>query len=230
VGPNAINQAVYAKLPYDAEKSFAPITLTSIVPQLLVTSPASGIPDLKTLVARAKASPGTLKFASGGTASSNHLAGELLQSMTGIKMIHVPYKGDAAAMVDLMAGQVTVVMPTAIAAIAHVKAGRLKALGVSPKKRIAALPEVPTIDEAGAPGFESVSWGGVMAPAGTPARLVNALHREIVRIIRLPDVSEKLQALGADVVGSTPQEFAAYVRAEIKKWSDVAKRANVRLD
>jgi len=230
VGPNAINQAVYAKLPYDSEKSFTPITLTSIVPQVLVTGATSGVADLKTLIAQAKAKPGFLRYASGGTGASNHLSGELLQFMAGIKMIHVPYKGDAPSLVDVMANQVIAAMPTAIAVVPHVKAGRIKALGVSPRKRVAALPDVPTIEEAGIPGFESVSWGGVMAPAGAPAPVVSALHQEIVRIIRLPDVTEKLQALGADIVGSSPPEFAQYVKSEIKKWGDVAKRANVRLD
>jgi tripartite-type tricarboxylate transporter receptor subunit TctC len=230
LGPNAINPAVYSKLPYDAEKSFAPITLTTIVAQVLVAHASLGAGNLKQVIALAKAKPGELKYGHGGNGSANHLGMELLKSMAGIDIGAVPYKGDAPALTDVMGGQIQFALPTALAAAPHIKAGRVRAVAVTPKSRVASLPDVPTVAESGVPGYESVSWGGVMAPAGTPAPIIAKLNGEILRILKLPDINEKLSGLGADVVGSTPQEFAAYLKAEIAKWGRVAKQAGVRLD
>ncbi len=229
LGPNAINAAIYAKLPYDSIKDFIPITLTSIVPQILVVTPALPIKTVPELIAYAKANPGKLTFASAGNGASNHLSAELFNGMAGIKMRHVPYKGDTPAMTDVMSGQVDVMFPTAVAAMSQVKSGRLRAIGATSSKRIPSLPDVPTVAET-VPGFEAVSWGGVMAPAGTPPAVIRTLNGEINRILKMPDVAEKLQGLGAEIVGSTPDEFATYLRAEIAKWGKVARENNVKLD
>jgi tripartite-type tricarboxylate transporter receptor subunit TctC len=230
LGPNAINPSVYAKLPYDAVKDFAPITLTTLVPQVLVVDPKLEVRSLKDLLALAKSKPGQLQYANGGNGSSNHMGIELLKSMAGVDIVAIPYKGDAQAMQDVMGGQVQLTLPTAVAASPHVKSGKLRALAVSTKKRVASLLDVPTVDEAGVPGFESFSWGGVMAPAGTPKEIVARLHAEIVKALKQPDVQERLQGLGAEIVGNSPEEFGAFVQAEIEKWARVAKFANVKLD
>ena len=230
LGPNAINPAVYSKLPYDPVKDFAAVTLTTLVPNILVVNPYLPARTLKEIFALAKAKPDQLSYGTGGHGSSNHLSMELMKSMTGIRITHVPYKGDVPAMIDAMAGQIAMSVPTVVAATPYVKSGKLRAIAVTSKSRVRSLPDVPTVAEAAVPGFESVSWGGVMAPGGTPAAVVNRLNAEIVRILKLPDMQERLQALGADVVGSTPAEFAAYLDAEIARWSKVAKAASVKLD
>lgn len=230
VGPNAINPVVYSKLPYDAVKDFAPVTLTTKVPQVIVANAYLPVKNIRELIALAKARPDQIVFASGGSGSSNHLAFELFKSMAGVKMVHVAYKGDAQAMIDAISGYVQLTMPTVIAATGHIKSGKLKPLGVGTPKRVSALSDVPTVAEAGVPGFESESWGGVMSRAGTPQPVIDRLHGEITRILKLPDVREKLEALGGEIVGSTPSEFSAYLKAEIAKWDKVAKAANIRLD
>jgi len=230
LGPNAINPAVYQKLPYDAIKDFTPITLTTLVPQVMVVNPALDIKSLRDLIAAAKAAPGKLNFGNGGNGSSNHLGTELFAFMAGIKLTTVPYKGDAQAMTDVMGGQISLTLPTVVAAISHIKAGKLRALAVSTKTRVGSLPEVPTVDEAGVPGFESFSWGGIMGPGGVPAPVTAKLHGELVRILRLPDVQERMAGLGASIVANSPGEFAAFLRDEIRKWDGVAKRAAIRLE
>jgi len=230
LGPNAINPVVYSKLPYDAIRDFAPILLTSIVPQILVVNPALPIRTLGELIAYAKANPGKLNFASAGNGASNHLSGELFNAMAGVKMEHVPYKGDTPAMTDVMAGTVAVMFPTAIAATPHVRTGKLRAIAVTSRKRIPSLADVPTVAEGGVPGFEAVSWGGVMATAGTPPDVVARLNAEFNRILKMPDVAAKLESLGAEIVGGTPDEFATYLKAEIAKWGKVARDNNIALD
>jgi tripartite-type tricarboxylate transporter receptor subunit TctC len=229
LGPNAINPVVYKKLPYDAIKDFSAITLTTIVPQVVVVTPTLPVKSIPELIAYAKANPGKVTFASAGNGASNHLSGELLNTMAGIKMQHVPYKGDAPGMIDVISGQVNVALPTAIAALPHVRGGKLRAIGVTSTKRLASLPDVATVAET-LPGFEAVSWGGVMAPAGTPQEIINRLNAEILRILKMPDIADKLTGLGADIVGSTPAEFDAYVKSEIAKWGKVARDNNVTLD
>lgn len=229
LGPNAISPAVYKKLPYDGVKDFAPITLTTIVPQIMVVNPKVPVKTPAELIVYSKANPGKVTFASAGNAASNHLSGELFNSMAGIKMMHVPYKGDAPSITDLMSGTVDVALPTAIAVMGHVKSGKLRAVGVTGTKRLPSLPDVPTIAET-LPGYEAVSWGGVMAPAGTPPEIIKRLNVEINRILKMPDVAEKLESLGAIIVGSTPEEFGEYVKTEIAKWGKVARDNNVSLD
>ena len=229
LGPNAINPVIYRKLPYDAIKDFASITLTTIVPQIMVVTPSLPVNSAAELIAYSKANPGKVTFASAGNGASNHLSGELFNAMGGIKMQHIPYKGDSPSLIDVMSGRVNVALPTAVAVMPQVKAGKLKAIAVTSSKRLASLPDVPTVAET-LPGFEAVSWGGVMAPAGTPPEIIAKLNTEINRILKLPDVAEKLQGLGAEIVGSTPEEFAAYVKSEIAKWGKVARDNNVTLD
>ena len=229
LGPNAINPVVYKKLPYDAVKDFSAITLTTIVPQFIVVAPSQPINSIADPIAYSKANPGKVTFASAGNGASNHLSGELFNSMAGIKMEHVPYKGDAPGLVDVMSGQVTVALPTAIAAAPYVRSGQLRALAVTSNKRLPSFPDVPTVAET-LPGFEAVSWGGVMAPAGTPPAIINRLNAEILKILKIPEVAEKLKGFGAETVGSTPKQFDAYVKSEIAKWGKVARDNNVTLD
>jgi tripartite-type tricarboxylate transporter receptor subunit TctC len=230
VGPNAINPVVYRKLPYDPVRDFAPVTLTTKVPQVIVANPHLPVKNIKELIALAKARPDEIVFASGGNGSSNHLAFELLKSMAGIRMLHVAHKGDAQAMADAISGYVQLTMPTVIAAQGQIKAGKLKPLAVGTPKRVPALRDVPTVAESGVPGYESESWGGVMSRGGTPQPVIDKLHAEITRTLKQADVREKLEALGGEVVGSTPGEFAAYLKSEIAKWDKVARTANIRLD
>lgn len=229
LGPNAINPVVYKKLPYDATKDFAAVSLTTIVPQIVVVSANSPINSIADLVAYTKANPGKVTFASAGNGSSNHLSGELLNSMAGMKMEHIPYKGDAPGLVDVMSGQVTVALPTAIAASPFVKSGQLRAIGVTSAKRLPSFPDVPAVAET-VPGFEAVSWGGVMVPANTPSAIINRLNVEILKILKLPDVAEKLKGFGAEIVGGTPAQFDGYVKSEIVKWGKVARDNRVSLD
>ena len=230
LGPNAINPGVYSKLPYDAEKSFAPVTLTTIVPQVIVANATLNIGNLRQMLTAAKARPGQLKYGNGGNGSANHLAMEMLKAMAGVDIGAVPYKGDAPALADVMGGQIQFALPTVLAASPQIKSGRLRAVAVTPKKRVAALPEVATVAESGYPQYESVSWGGIMAPAGTPREVIAKLNSETLRVLKLPDIRDKLAGLGADIVGSTPEEFAQYLKEEIAKWRRVAQQANVKLD
>jgi tripartite-type tricarboxylate transporter receptor subunit TctC len=230
LGPNAINPAVYAKLPYDPVKDFSTITLTTLVPQVLVASPALEAKSIAELVALARANPGRINYGTGGNGSANHLAVELMASIAGVKFTAVPYKGDAPAMADAISGQVSMTLPTVLAATPHIRSGKLRPLAVTTKTRVSSLPDVPTMQEAGIPGYESVSWGGLMAPAGTPPAIINKLHAEFARILKLPDVVERMEALGSTIVGSGPAEFSAFLQAEIRKWDAVAKKAGIRVE
>ena len=230
LGPNAINAAVYSKLPYDSIKVFAPITCTTLVPQVLVVNPALPAKNLRELLDLARAAPGKLNYGTGGNGSANHLAVELMANMGGVSLTAVPYKGDAPAMTDAMSGQVAMTLPTVVAALPNIKAGKLRAIAVTTQTRVASLPDVPTMQEAGLAAYESSSWGGVMAPGGTPPAIVNKINTDIVRVLRMPDIQEKLAGLGATVVAQGPAEFATFLQSEIKKWDGVAKRANIRLE
>lgn len=230
LGPNAINPAVYAKLPYDPIKDFTPITLTTLVPQVLVASPSLETKTLKDVLDYARANPGKLNYGTGGNGSANHLGVELIAMTTGVQFTAVPYKGDAQAMTDTMSGQVAMSMPTVPAALPQIKSGRLRALAVGTKTRVAALPDVPTMAEAGVAGYESASWGGVMGPGGMPASLAARIHAYLARALTSPDVQEKLAAQGATVVAAGPSEFAQFLADEIRKWDHVAKKANIRVE
>jgi tripartite-type tricarboxylate transporter receptor subunit TctC len=231
LGPNAINPAVYSKLPYDMRKDFAPVVLTTMVPLVIVTSADSPIKNLAQLIAMAKERPGQVAFGSAGNGASNHLAGELLAVMTGVKMLHVPYKGDAPSITDLMGGQIAIALPTALAGVPHIKSGKLRALAVTSQKRISSMPDVPTVNEAlGITGYEAVSWGGLMVPRGTPADVVAKMNVEVNKALKMPDVAEKLTGLGAEIVGGTPEAFDTFLQAELVKWKKVAEAAKISLD
>jgi len=224
----AINPAMVRKVPYDALKDFAPISQLVATANLLVTHPSLPVRTVKDLVAFARPRPGQLLFASAGVGTNPHLSVELFQSLTGIKMVHVPYKGSGQGIVDVVAGHVPVMMPSILTGLPFAKSGRLRALGVTGVKRAAGAPDIPTIAEAGVPGYEAVQWFGVLAPAGTPRAIVSRLHGEIVRTLQAGEVRERLLADGADPVGSTPEEFAAYLRTETSKWAKVVKDAAIQ--
>jgi tripartite-type tricarboxylate transporter receptor subunit TctC len=230
LGPNAINAGVYQKLPYDSIKDFTPITLTSVVPLVILVTNSMPVKTMPELIAYAKANPTKLSFASAGNGAANHLAGEMIKSMAGIQMTHIPYKGDSPGMPDVISGTVSMMFPTIIAGMPNIKSGSMRPIAVTGAKRSSSLPDIPTVSESGIPGFEAVSWGGVMGPAGMPADIVKRLNTEIIRILKLPDISEKMTSLGADIVGSSPEEFDKYLRAEISKWGKVARENNIRLD
>jgi tripartite-type tricarboxylate transporter receptor subunit TctC len=229
LGPNALNPVVYKKLPYDPIKDFNGVTLTTIVPQVILVNPNLPVKSVPELIAYAKANPGKVSFGSAGQGASNHLSGELLNALTGIKMQHVPYKGDAPSLADLISGQIQVALPTTVAGLPMVTGGKLRAIAVTGTKRLENMPALPTVAET-LPGFEAVSWGGVMVPAGTPKPIVARLNAEINKILQMPDVAAKLKGLGAIIVGSTPEQFDQYVKDEISKWGKVARDNNITLD
>jgi len=231
LGPNAINPAVYEKLPYNTLKDFAPVILTTIVPLVIVTSVDSPIKSLAQLIAMAKEKPGEIAFGSPGNGSGGHLAGELLYAMSGSKLLHIPYKGDAPAIIDVMGGRVAVAFPTVLAGVPHIKSGKLRALAVTSQKRIESLPDVPTVDEAlGIQGYQAVSWGGFMVPSGTPAEVIAKMNAAVNKALLEPDVASKLKGQGAEIVGGSPEAFDKFLRAELIKWKQVADRAKIRLD
>ena len=227
VGPNAINVGLYQKLPYDPIKSFAPIMLTTTVPIVLLVNSNSGINTTQQLIAQAKASPGNVKFASGGPGSATHLTAELLKDKAAIDIVHVPYKGDVPAITDLMGGHVNFTFATAIAAAPFIAQGRVRVLGTASKARPKSLAQYPTVAEAGVKDFESTSWGGVLAPAGTPQPVIALLHDRLTRVMALPDLRDKLDKMGVEIVSGTPDQFASYLQSEIGKWTAVIKAAGV---
>jgi tripartite-type tricarboxylate transporter receptor subunit TctC len=224
----AINPAMYKKVPYDALKDFAPITQAVSLPNILVVHPSLPVKTVKELVAFAKARPGQLQFASAGVGTNPHLAAELFLSMTGTKMLHVPYKGSGAGVIDVIAGHVPVMTPSILTGLPHTKAGRLRALGVTSAQRAGGAPEIPTIAEAGVPGYEAVQWFGILAPAGTPRAVIERVHREAVKVLQSADIRERLKADGADPVASSPEEFAAFLRSETAKWAKVVKAVGIQ--
>ena len=230
VGTHAINASLYKKMPYDTVKDFAPITLIAMVPNILVVHPAVPAKSVKELIEYAKANPGKLNFASSGNGTSVHLSGELFKTMAGVSMTHVPYKGSAQALPDLLGGQVQLTFDNMPSMLPHVKAGKLRALAVTSSKRSPAMPDLPTIAEAGVAGYEASSWFGVLAPAGTPSAIVTKLNGEIVRILGLPEIKERLSSQGAEPVGNSPEQFAAYITAEMTKWGNVVKVSGAHMD
>ncbi len=227
VAPNAINVSLFKKLPFDPVKDFAPVSLVAVTPNILVVQPSSPVKTVKDLIALAKSKPGTLNFPSAGVGSSSHLAGEMLKSMAGIDMVHVPYKGGGPALVALLSGQVQLMFATLPAAMPHVKSGKLRPVAVTTSHRSQALPELPTIAESGVPGYEAATWYGLLAPAGTPKAIVDRLHAEIVKILAT-DTRQRLAAQGFEPAGTTPAEFAGYIKSEIVKWGKVIKDAGIR--
>jgi len=229
-GPLAINASLFGKMPFDPIKDLAPVTLAASTPNVLVVHPSLRAATVKELIALAKARPGEINFASSGHGTPAHLAGELFNSMVGVKMVHVPYKGAAPALADLLGGQVQLMFSTMPPALPHVKDGKLRALAVTSAKRSPAAPDLPTLDEIALPGFEANTWHGVVVPAGTPATIVARLNREIVAILHLPDVVERFSSQGAEALGSTPEEFAAYIRSETLKWAKVVRDSGAKAE
>ena len=230
VSTHAINVTLYNKLPYDPIRDFAPVTLITSVPNVLVVHPSVPANNVKELIALAKSRPGQLNFASGSTGSAGHLAGELFNSMAGVRMTHIPYKGAAPAVVDLMAGHVSLMFDNMSSALPNIKATRVRALAVTTLKRSPLLPQLPTISDAGLRGFDIATWFGIFAPAGAPPDIVARLNGEIVRILHTPEMKERLALLGAEPIGNKPDEFAAFVRAEIPKYAKVIQASGARAD
>ena len=225
-----ISKSVYRKLPFDPAHDFAPITLMTITPLVLVARPDLPAKTVGELVEQAKKNPGKMTFASSGTGTSHQLSGELFKTLAGIELLHVPYKGSPPAHVDLMAGTVDIMFDNIVPVTPQIKQGRLKALAVTTKTRAPSLPDVPTMSEAGFANFEAVAWFGLLAPAGTPRRIVERLNKETVAILNAPDIRERLAGLGATTIGDTPDEFARFIRSEIDKWAPVVKRAHIELE
>ena len=231
VATHAINPTLYAKIPYDPVKDFSPVALVAQVPNILVVTPSIAAKTVKELIDLARAKPGSLNFGSGSTGSTGHLAGELFNTMAGVKMVHIPYKGGAPAMADLLGGQVQLMFDNLANALPNVKAGKLRALAVTTLARSRAMPELPTIAESGLPGFDLTTWFGVMAPAGTAPEIVAKLNAEIVLALNAKDMHERLEKMGAEVpANNTPEHFAAFIRAEATKYAKVVKDSGARVD
>jgi tripartite-type tricarboxylate transporter receptor subunit TctC len=227
---HAIAQSLYAKLPYDSVKDFTPVIGLATATIVLSTHPSVPAKNVKELIALAKAKPNALSFASSGSGGVSHLVGEMFKAQAGIEMLHVPYKGDAQALTDLVSGQVSLEFGTALSFLPYVQSGKLKALAVTSAQRSAVMPEVPTVSESGLRGFEALQWFAVFGPAGLPKEIVTRLNGESVKILRNPEMRERLTKLGCDVVASTPDEFAAFQKAEIAKWAKVVKESGARID
>ena len=225
---HAIAPSLNPALPYDPLRDFDAVTLVAVVPNVLVVNPALPVTSVRELVALAKSRPGTLNFASAGNGTSQHLSGELFKVMAGVDMVHVPYKGTAPALAELLAGQVQLTFDNIPALLPHIQSGKLRALAVTPAARSAALPNLPTIAEAGVAGYDASVWFGVFVPAGTPRPLVLRLHSEIARALAAPDIKTRMAAMGAEVSGIGPDAFREFWRKEIPKWAEVVKAAGIK--
>jgi tripartite-type tricarboxylate transporter receptor subunit TctC len=229
-GALSLNSSLYPSMPFNPEKDLAPITVLAMIPFVLIASPSLPAADLRELIAAAKAKPGSIAFGHGGNASAMHLSGELLKMMAGIDLTAVPYKGSGPVATDVLGGQVPVGVVDVPSAIASVKAGKIKALAVTSSRRISAAPEIPTFAEAGVPGYESIGWFGAVAPAGTPAPIIERLNAEMAAALAAPDVRERVLAAGVEPLTDTPQEFAAFIHAENRKWARVIKSAKIKVE
>ncbi|MCC6870383.1 MAG: tripartite tricarboxylate transporter substrate binding protein [Burkholderiales bacterium] len=230
IGTHATNSLIYPQMPYDTVKDFVPVTQVARVTLVLVVHPSLPVQSVKELIALVKSEPGKFNYASGGIGASQHLAAELFKYMTGTSMAHVPYKGSAGALSDLLGGRVTIMFADLPLVLAHIQQGKLRALAVGDAKRSPALPDVPTVAEAGVPNFEATAWYGLFAPAQTPAPIVAKLQSEVAAILKQPDVRKRMTELGATPIGSTPQEFQAFQAAEIKRWKEVVDSAKIRME
>jgi len=226
----AINPALYAKLPFDTVRDFAPITMIATAPYVMVAPASLGVTTPKEFIALAKAKPGQLNYASLGSGSASHLTAELLQSMAGIKLTHIPYKTLGSALTDLIAGQVQLFFLGIVSAQSQIKGGKLRAIGMTSAKRSAAMPDVPTVAESGVPRYEVTSWYGFFAPAGTPRPIVMRVNADVRKILALPAIQQRLTAEGADVAPGTPEQFAAYIKTEMAKWAQVVKKSGARAE
>jgi tripartite-type tricarboxylate transporter receptor subunit TctC len=227
---HAIAPGVFSSLPYNPTSDFAPVTLVGSATVMLVTHPSVPANSVSELIALAKAQPKLLTFASSGSGGVSHLIGEYFKSRAGIEMLHVPYKGDTPMITDLIGGQVSLAFGTAVAFLPHVQKGSLKALAVTNARPSPVAPGLPTIAESGLAGFEALQWFGILAPAGTPKEIVSRLNREIVDILKMPDIRDRLQSLGIEIVGGSPEDFAAFMKSEATKWQQIARDANVKVN
>ena len=225
---HAINPSMYSKLPFDTVKSFAPVAQTHSLPLVLVVTPTIPVKNLQELISYGKANPGKLSFASSGKGGAPHMSGELFKSMTGIDMLHIPYKGSTLAHPDLMSGRVSVMFDTVAAIASQVKAGNVRALAVTTAARAASLPDVPTMAEAGLKGYETSTWGGLLAPAGTPTAVIAKLNADVNKALADPDVRDKMRTAGIDVATGTPQQFASFIQSEMTRWHKVATDAQIQ--
>ena len=230
VATHAINPTLYASIPYDAQKDFIPVTQIASTPNVLVVNPSLPVTSLHEFIAYAKAHPGSLNFGSGSTGSAGHLAGELFKSMAGVDMTHVPYKGAAPAMTDLIGGRLQLMFDNLASSLVQIKAGKVRALAVTTAKRTELAPELPTIAESGLPGFDINTWFGLFVPAGTPPAIVERLHGEFASALQAPEVRSKMLALGAEPVGDTPAQFAQYIRSEAVKYAKLVKASGAKVD
>jgi len=230
ISSHAINVSLYPKLPYDPVSSFQPITLIGSNPNILVVNASSPYKSVQDITAALKAKPGSLSYASAGNGTSQHLSAELYKYLAGVDMVHIPYKGSGPAIQDVIGGQVPMMFDTSVVAGPHIEGGRLRALAVTSAKRASAFPNVPTMAESGVPGYDVVSWQAIFAPAGTPKPIVDRLHAELAKILKDPEVQDRLAKLGLDPSGMTPSELAAFQKAEIDKWAKVIKAANIKID
>jgi len=224
----ATNQSLYRSLPYDPVRDFAPVALVAIQPNILVVHPSLRVSSVEELIRFAKANPGKLNYASSGSGAAAHLAGELFKAMTGVELVHVPYKGAQPALTDVIAGQVQMMFATSASVIPYIKAGRLRALAVTTAQRSASVPELPTVAEAGVPGFEATTWHGVVVPAATPAAIVARLNEEINSALGEKDLKDRLTSLGAEISTGTPKQFTDYIAREIPKWAKVVKDSGAK--
>jgi tripartite-type tricarboxylate transporter receptor subunit TctC len=227
---HTIATSVYKKLPYDFQKDFAPITTIALVPNVLTVNASTPVKNVAELVAMAKAQPGKLTFGSNGNGTAQHLIGTQFQNMTGTELVHIPYKGSGPLATDLLGGQITMSFDTVTPVLPHIKAGKLRALAVTTAKRSSALPDVPTLDEAGLKGFNLGTWFGVLAPAGTPKEIVAKLNAEMVKVIHSPDFRKRMEEIGAEPVGDTSEQMTAQIKAETEKFARLVKEAKVTID
>jgi tripartite-type tricarboxylate transporter receptor subunit TctC len=227
---HAINLSMYKQLPYDTLRDFVPVAYIAASPNLLLLHPSVPANNVQELIAYVKSKPGGLNYASSSVGGATHLTGELFKTAAGIELQHIPYKGAAPAMTDLLGGQVPMMFDVISTALAHVRSGRLKAIAVTSAKRTTVMPEVPTVAESGIPGFEAISWFGLYAPAATPKDTVNRLNADFNRVLQLPEVKEKLAAQGAEPIAMTPEQFAVYLRAEIVKWAKAIRDSGAKAE
>jgi tripartite-type tricarboxylate transporter receptor subunit TctC len=223
----AINVSVYRKLPYDPVRDFSPITLLASFPNVLVVHPSLPARSLNELITLARKRPGELTYASAGSGSTTHLAAEFFRAQAKLDLIHVPYKGGGPALIDVVAGQVTMYFGSMPASLPQIRNRRLRGLAITSLQRSAAAPDLPTVAESGFPGFEAVTWIGAVTPAGVPSGIVNRLNRELAEIVRMPEVRDKLIAQGAEPLATTPEQFGAYIRSEIEKWAKVVRQSGI---
>jgi tripartite-type tricarboxylate transporter receptor subunit TctC len=226
----AISQSLYKKLTYDLVQDFAPITQAVNYTNLLVVHPSAGVKSVDELLKLARAKPGSLSYGTAGNGTPPHMTGELFKAYTSVNIVHIPYKGGAPAIADLIAGQIPMMFDNVPPLLPHVRAGKIQALAVTSLARIAVLPDVPTLHELGLKDFDAVGWNGLLAPAGTPRDIVARLNTEVVRVLRIPEVRDQLTSQGADIVGNSPEQFAAWIRAEVRKWAEVVKVSGAKID